>query len=230
MIPGLLIIGGCYLCFEGAEKIWRALMHHKDPGPQQASTLDAAHLEEQRVAGAIKTDFILSAEIMTIALATIETDTMWKSAIVLAIVAILITVVVYGAVALLVKIDDVGIRMRQTGKWQITRSIGNNLVAAMPSVLWFISVVGTAAMLWVGGSIIVHALNEMNVSLPYETIKQTAKTIAGEDAPGLTWLVTALIDAIIGIAVGSILIPIIEAVLAPIEALFPEKKKQQAGH
>ena len=230
VIPGLLIIGGCYLCFEGAEKIWRALMHHKDPGPQQASTLDAAHLEEQRVAGAIKTDFILSAEIMTIALATIETDTMWKSAIVLAIVAILITVVVYGAVALLVKIDDVGIRMRQTGKWQITRSIGNNLVAAMPSVLWFISVVGTAAMLWVGGSIIVHALNEMNVSLPYETIKQTAKTIAGEDAPGLTWLVTALIDAIIGIAVGSILIPIIEAVLAPIEALFPEKKKQQAGH
>ncbi|MEM8973649.1 MAG: DUF808 domain-containing protein [Pseudomonadota bacterium] len=230
IIPGLLIIGGCYLCFEGAEKIWHALSHHKDPGPQQAETLDAAHLEEQRVAGAIKTDFILSAEIMTIALATIETDTMWKSAIVLAIVAVLITVVVYGAVALLVKIDDVGIRMRQTGRWEITRSIGSGLVAAMPNVLWLISVIGTAAMLWVGGSIIVHALHEMHVSLPYETIKQTAKAIAGEDAPGLNWLVTALIDAIIGIILGSILIPIVEAVLAPIEALFPEKKKQPASH
>ncbi len=230
VIPGLLIIGGCYLCFEGAEKIWHALSHHKDPGPQQAETLDAAHLEEQRVAGAIKTDFILSAEIMTIALATIETDTMWKSAIVLAIVAILITIVVYGAVALLVKIDDVGIRMRQTGKWEMTRSLGSGLVSAMPNVLWLISVIGTAAMLWVGGSIIVHALNEMNVSMPYETIKQTAKTIAGEDAPGLTWLVTALIDAVIGIVVGSILIPIVEAVLVPIEALFPEKKKQPASH
>ncbi len=226
VIPILLILGGCYLSFEGAEKIWHTLSSHKDPGPQQAQTLDAAHLEETRVKGAIKTDFILSAEIMTIALATIDTNSVWKSAIVLAIVAILITFVVYGAVALLVKVDDVGIRMRQTGKWEMTRSIGNGLVAAMPSVLWFISVVGTAAMLWVGGSIIIHALHEMHVSLPYEWVKSTAKAIVGgSEAGGLLWLVTAIIDAVIGIVVGSLLIPIIEAVLVPIEALFPEKKK-----
>lgn len=230
VIPGLLIIGGCYLCFEGAEKIWHALSHHKDPGPQQAATLDAAHLEEQRVKGAIKTDFILSAEIMTIALATIDTDSFWKSAVVLAIVAVLITVVVYGAVALLVKIDDIGIRMRQTGQWEMTRSIGSGLVSAMPNVLWFISVVGTAAMLWVGGSIVVHALHEMQVSMPYETIKAIAKSIAGEDSPGLLWLITALIDAMIGFVLGSILMPVVEAVLAPIEILFPEKKKHQASH
>jgi uncharacterized protein len=89
-IPPLLILGGCYLCFEGAEKIWHAITHTKEPGPQTAETLDAAHIEERRVAGAIKTDFILSAEIMTIALATIDADTIWMRAIVLAVVAVLI--------------------------------------------------------------------------------------------------------------------------------------------
>ena len=230
-IPVLLLIGGCYLSFEGAEKIWHALTHHKDPGPQQAETLDAAHLEEQRVKGAIKTDFILSAEIMTIALATIDTGEVWKSAIALAVVAFLITAVVYGAVAILVKIDDVGIRMRQTGKWEMTRSIGNSLVAAMPNILWLISVVGTAAMLWVGGSIVVHALHEMHVSLPYEWVKATANTIAGgTGSGGLLWLATAMIDAIIGIVLGLILIPVVEIALAPIEAIFPEKKKPAASH
>ena len=231
IIPPLLIIGGCYLCFEGAEKIWHAATHHKDPGPQQAETLDAAHLEEQRVRGAIKTDFILSAEIMTIALATIDTDTIWKSAIVLAIVAVLITVVVYGAVAMLVKIDDLGMRMRQTGRLQMTRAIGGGLVAAMPTVLWLISVIGTAAMLWVGGSIVIHALHEMHVSLPYEWVKMFAKTIAGgTDSGGLLWMVTALIDAFIGFVLGSILMPAVEAILAPIGAIFPEKKKHATSH
>ena len=231
IIPPLLILGGCYLCFEGAEKIWHAATHHKDPGPQQAETLDAAHLEEQRVQGAIKTDFILSAEIMTIALATIESDSLWKSAIVLAIVAVLITIAVYGAVALLVKIDDIGLRLRQAGQWQVTRTIGGGLVAAMPTVLWLISVIGTAAMLWVGGSIIVHALHEMHVSLPYEWVKTAAKTIAGgTGSDGLLWLVTATIDAAIGIVVGLLLMPLVEAILAPIGTIFPEKKKQATSH
>src|SRR5688572_31936018 len=94
-IAPLLILGGAYLCFEGAEKTWHAFMQHKDPGPQQAETLDAAHLEEQRVKGAIKTDFILSAEIMTIALAAIDSGNIWTRAAVLAVVSVMITALVY---------------------------------------------------------------------------------------------------------------------------------------
>jgi predicted DNA repair protein MutK len=107
-IPPLLILGGAYLCFEGAEKIWHVVIGHEEKGPQQAQTIDAAHLEEQRVKGAIKTDFILSAEIMTIALSTIDVGDLWIRAVVLAVIAVSFTVLVYGVVALLVKIDDIG--------------------------------------------------------------------------------------------------------------------------
>ncbi|MEM8915758.1 MAG: DUF808 family protein, partial [Pseudomonadota bacterium] len=99
MITPLLMLGGSYLCFEGAEKVWHLIHPHKEKGPQQAETLDAAHLEEQRVKGAIKTDFILSAEIMTISLAALDADTVVMQGIALAAVAIGITALVYGAVA-----------------------------------------------------------------------------------------------------------------------------------
>ncbi len=220
----LLILGGAYLSFEGAEKVWHALTHHKEPGPQQAETLDAAHLEEQRVRGAIKTDFILSAEIMTIALSTIDDDNIFIRAIALAIVAIVITVAVYGVVAVLVKIDDVGLRLSRSGSLGFTRALGRGLVAAMPSVLTTISVIGTAAMLWVGGSIIVHSLQELGVPWPYDTIKSFAYGVAGDNPPNMiSWLATVLIDAIIGFVLGTILMPIVQAVLVPIGALFPEK-------
>ena len=124
MIPILLIIGGAYLCFEGAEKVWHATTGHEDPGPQRATTLDAAHLEQRRVKGAIKTDFILSAEIMTIALASIDVGTIWSRIGVLAVVAIFITVLVYGAVAVLVKLDDVGLRLHRSSKLASLRAIG----------------------------------------------------------------------------------------------------------
>jgi predicted DNA repair protein MutK len=108
MLTPLLMLGGAYLCFEGAEKVWHLIVPHEEHGPQRAKTLDAAHLEEQRVKGAIKTDFILSAEIMTISLAQIDIDSFWIEALALAAVAIGITALVYGAVALLVKADDLG--------------------------------------------------------------------------------------------------------------------------
>ncbi len=225
-IAPLLIVGGAYLCFEGAEKIWHALLHKKDPGPQRAETLSAAHLEERRVKGAIKTDFILSAEIMTIALATIESDSVFTRAAVLAVVAIVITGFVYGAVALLVKADDLGLRMSMPDRHGVTRALGRGLVAAMPGVLALLSIVGTAAMLWVGGSIVVHALHEMHVSWPYEQIKAIAYAVSGGSG-GLEWLATALADAVVGFVLGSLLIPVVSALLAPIGALFPEK---QAAH
>ena len=225
-IAPILILGGMYLSFEGAEKIWHALTHHHDPGPQQAVTLDAAHLEEQRVRGAIKTDFILSAEIMTITLASIDTGEFWTRAVVLAIVAVLITIVVYGAVAILVKIDDIGLRLSKTSSVAAIRSFGRGLVSAMPTVLLVISAIGTAAMLWVGGSIVIHGLHEMQVSLPYETIKSIAYSVSGNGSQeAVNWLATAFLDAVVGFVLGSILIPVVEALFAPIGMLFPEKRK-----
>ena len=224
-IAPLLILGGAYLCVEGAEKTWHALTHHKDPGPQQAQTLDTAHLEEQRVKGAIKTDFILSAEIMTIALATIDSGNVWTRAAVLAVVAVMITVLVYGAVALLVKTDDAGLRLSKSGRLETTRAFGRGLVAAMPTVLMVISIVGTAAMLWVGGSIVIHGLHELHLSWPYDTIKAIAHSVSGDGASGaIAWLVTALFDAVVGLALGTLLMPVVGTLLVPIGALFPEKK------
>ena len=225
-IAPLLILGGAYLCFEGAEKTWHALTHHADPGPQRAETLDAAHLEESRVRGAIKTDFILSAEIMTIALATIDSDDVWTRAAVLAVVAVMITALVYGAVALLVKTDDLGLRLSKAGRLAATRALGRWLVSSMPAVLTVVSVVGTAAMLWVGGSIVVHGLHELHVSWPYDSIKAIADMASGGGASdAIAWLVTALCDAIVGLALGTLLMPVVGTLLAPIGALFPEKKE-----
>ena len=223
-IAPLLILGGAYLCFEGAEKTWHALTHHKDPGPQHAQTLDTAHLEEQRVKGAIKTDFILSAEIMTIALATIDSGNVWTRAAVLAVVAVMITVLVYGR---FVKTDDFGLRLSKSSRLETTRAFGRGLVAAMPTVLMVISIVGTAAMLWVGGSIVIHGLHELHLSWPYDTIKAIAHAVSGDGASGaIAWLVTALFDAVVGLALGTLLMPIVGALLVPIGALFPEKKRQ----
>ena len=223
-IAPLLILGGAYLCFEGAEKIWHALTGHEEKGPQQAETLSAAHLEEQRVKGAIKTDFILSAEIMTIALSTIDADNLWIRAVTLAIIAVAFTVLVYGVVALLVKVDDVGLYLSETARWRAVRAFGRGLVLAMPTVLKVISVIGTAAMLWIGGSIVVHSLHVLHVSLPYELITGVASAVTGEGtSAAVSWAVTAFLDAVFGFALGSILIPVVHALLVPIGVLFPEK-------
>ncbi len=223
-IAPLLILGGAYLCFEGAEKIWHALLGHEAKGPQQAETIDAAHLEEQRVKGAIKTDFILSAEIMTIALSTIEVDNLWTRAAVLAVIAVSFTVLVYGAVVLLVKIDDIGLYLSKTASLRSIRTFGRWLVIAMPTVLMVISVIGTAAMLWVGGSIVVHSLHTLHLSWPYELITSIASAVAGDGASAaIIWLVTAFLDAVFGFLLGSILIPVVNALLVPIGFLFPEK-------
>lgn len=231
LITPLLILGGAYLCFEGAEKIWRAITKHEEPGPQRAQALSAAHLEEQRVKGAIKTDFILSAEIMTIALASIETSNLWSQAAILALVAVFITVLVYGAVALLVKLDDIGLRLSIVGRLAATRSFGRGLVSAMPTVLLVISTVGTAAMLWVGGSIIIHGVDALGWHWPYQTIKSIAYAASTNGASGaVTWFVTALLDAAVGLVLGLLLIPVVEAVLVPYTALFPEKAPAAVTH
>ena len=224
VIAPLLILGGAYLCFEGAEKIWHALFGHSEEGHERAQTLNAARLEEQRVKGAIKTDFILSADIMTIALSTIETDSLLTRAAALAAVAILFTVIVYGAVALLVKVDDIGLHLSQNGPLGVIRAFGRGLVVAMPTVLKVISAVGTVAMLWVGGSIVVQSLHTLHVSLPHDVIGAAVAWIAGDGASGaIPWLITAFLDAVLGFVLGSVLIPVVSLLLKPISVLFPEK-------
>jgi predicted DNA repair protein MutK len=227
LLTPILMLGGAYLCFEGAEKVHHLLFAHHEPGPQQAETLSAAHLEERRVRGAIKTDFILSAEIMTIALAAIESDDFVSEAVVLALVAIGITSLVYGAVAVLVKADDVGLAMAEAGRFASTRRMGMQIVHSMPKVLALISTVGTAAMLWVGGSIVVHGLHELGWHAPYEAIHHAAESTAEAltlGAGAVTWLVTAALDGLVGLVLGFALIPAVKRVAPLASGLFPEKK------
>lgn len=232
LLMPLLMIGGAYLCFEGAEKVWR-LLH---PQPQHAvaqQTLDAAHLEQQRVAGAIKTDFILSAEIMTIALASIEGASLWTTGTVLALVAVAITATVYGAVALLVKADDFGLRLCQTGRLPLTRRLGRGIVAWMPAVMTAISTIGTAAMLWVGGSIVVHGLESLGWTGLGHHIADVA-AVAGNATPAaihniFEWLVKATLDGLFGLALGLLFIPIAHTVINPLIAMVTGKSAT-AGH
>ncbi|MDA7424453.1 DUF808 domain-containing protein [Thalassococcus lentus] len=218
LVPPLLILGGCYLCFEGAEKIVHVLMPHDDHsgGPDGSHDIgDPKKLEEEKVKGAIKTDFILSAEIMTLSLSVIESDSYWIQGVTLAVVGIAITIAVYGAVAIIVKMDDVGMWMSRVGKLGLTRGLGRLIVKMMPWFLKLLSIVGTAAMLWVGGSIIVHSLHQMGWHWPEDTIHHYAHAMGGGDPAG-DWIAKAVIDGILGFIVGLILIPIAIKILIPL--------------
>jgi predicted DNA repair protein MutK len=222
----LLMLGGAYLCFEGAEKIWHVLAHrgHDEKEPE---TLDAAHLERERVEGAIKTDFILSAEIMAIALATVEAESIWTQGIVLLVVAVGITLLVYGVVALLVKADDFGLRLSQTAGVPSVRALGRAIVKGMPKVMATLAVVGTGAMLWVGGSIILHGLDELGFGAPYDWIHDVAVAAAAAApvAPGFVeWLVTATFDGLLGLLLGLALIPVATRVVGPLVSRFSAGK------
>ncbi|MEM7074629.1 MAG: DUF808 domain-containing protein [Pseudomonadota bacterium] len=220
-IAPLLMLGGAYLCFEGAEKVWHVLNPH-DHSAQDTydAKLADAHLEEKKVAGAIKTDFILSAEIMTITLSALpEGLSIWFVGAALAVAAVVITLAVYGAVALIVKADDVGLHMAAEGRFALTRKLGQAIVRGMPAFMSLLVIVGTAAMIWVGGSIIVHGLHELGVHAPYDIIH----TIAGRAASAVTtgagaveWVVTAALDGVIGLVLGFALIPIVSRVFMPL--------------
>jgi predicted DNA repair protein MutK len=219
-IAPLLMLGGAYLCFEGAEKVWHAIAADHGNDPHLVTTADGAGLEEERVKGAIKTDFILSAEIMTIALASIPAgDSIWMKALILFIVAVGITVAVYGFVALIVKADDVGLHLSERGgplAW-----LGRGIVRFMPPFMKVLTVVGTAAMIWVGGQIVIHGMHELGQHQPYEWIKHMAEAaaLAVPQAAGLVnWAVTAFFDGVFGLVLGLILIPVATRVVGPLIA------------
>ena len=224
-ISPLLMLGGAYLCFEGAEKVAHAFAGHSDTHDSDAHIDpdgDGAALEERRVAGAIKTDFILSAEIMTIALSTIPVgDSLWLKAVILALVAVGITAAVYGFVALVVKADDVGVHLA-TRRSGALAALGRGIVHFMPPFMRVLTVVGTAAMIWVGGQIVLHGLAELGFSGPYDWVHHMAEAAAAAVPPATVgivgWAVTAFFDGIFGLALGLILIPVATRVVNPLLA------------
>lgn len=225
-IAPLLMLGGGYLCFEGAEKIAHLIWPHQVHEDEYTAT-DSAQLEEQRVAGAIKTDFILSAEIMTIALSAIPDSGFWMEAATLAIIAVGITAVVYGGVALIVKADDVGLLMSNKGRFGLTRAVGRGIVKSMPGFLKALTTIGTGAMLWVGGSILVHGLKELGFG-QIEHLIHDWSAAAGAAIPQATgtveWLAKATMDGIFGLAVGFALIPIVTRIINPLWQRVKGKK------
>jgi predicted DNA repair protein MutK len=221
-ITPLLMIGGAYLCFEGAEKLFHMLWPHADPAVEEDfADKDPAHLEEEKVRGAIKTDFILSAEIMTIALAALPESAMWLKALSLALVGAGITVAVYGTVALIVKMDDIGLFMARRGRLGLTRAAGRGLVVGMPKLMALLSTVGTAAMLWVGGSIVIHGLEELGWGWLGHHIHDWAAAVAHAIpvAEGFVeWAVKATLDGLFGVGLGLLIIPLATRLVGPMLA------------
>ena len=206
----ILMLGGSYLCFEGAEKIWGALAGHShdEPVADQDQGEDGKSAEDKMVAGAVRTDLILSAEIMVISLNEVASETFLSRAIILAVVAVLITAVVYGVVALLIRMDDAGLKLAATGSGALQR-IGRGMVAAMPKILQVISVVGTVAMLWVGGHIILVGLDEFGWHTLYGFAHHTAEA-AAHAVPFLqaavAWIVNTFFSAVFGLIWGAIIV------------------------
>ena len=275
-ITPLLMLGGAFLCYEGAEKLLHALRPHAAEAHEAATAAapqDLKLLEEQRVSGAIKTDFILSAEIMALTLAGLEGQSTLAQAVILAVVGIGVTLLVYGAVALIVKADDVGVALAVNERpastllglrggggtvrpeaaapaphaatrraavpaaipvvappaaapggadravAPVTRAIGRGGVVGLPGFLKILGIVGTAAMLWVGGGIVLHGLEEFGVTAPGHVVHDIAAAAAGfvpAASGAVNWVVTAALSGVLGVVVGALAIPVAQYVLAPV--------------
>ncbi len=202
VLPYLLIVGGTYLCFEGAEKVleWFGLGH----GHGETATRD----ERRLVLGAVRTDLILSAEIMLISLSNLDPGMgVWSTFAVLAVIAIVMTGLVYGAVALLVKIDDIGLAMAKNPDRRI-RHTGTRIVRSMPAVFRMISVVGTVAMLWVGGHLVLANLGEVGVPFTADLLHRVEHALAPLGGV-VVWLGDTLVSALAGLAVGLVIVGLI---------------------
>ncbi|WHO74407.1 DUF808 domain-containing protein [Rhizobium sp. BT03] len=241
-ITPLLMIGGLFLCYEGVEKVYAVVLPHAAHAHESAletTSLDAQSLEDEKVVGAIKTDFILSAEIMAITLAAVPSGNLFTQAVILAVVGLGITAMVYGGVALIVKADDLGLMMArlQTAPpaGAFLRGIGRGLVTGMPYFLKVLGLVGTAAMIWVGGGIIVHGLEAYGVGGLAHLIHDAGE-VASHAVPVLAsvlrWAVEATGAGIVGIVAGLITIPVAGYVISPLwrylKSLLPRRRRKEA--
>lgn len=212
LITPILMIGGAYLSFEGFEKVIEHVFHrghdHESPTP------DMGHDEKKLVAGAVRTDLILSTEIMVIALNEVADQSFWMRFGALVVVAIVITIGVYGVVGVIVKMDDVGLALAQRPS-AFAQRFGNGLVTAMPRLLAVVTVVGIIAMLWVGGHLVISGLHDVNGlaagspgwGWPYSTVEHAKESIA-EAIPGVGgavgWIFETFCSAVVGLVVGGI--------------------------
>ena len=222
LLTPLLMLGGTYLCYEGAEKIWEKISgHHEEAEP---AVMQGEDQEKHMVSGAIRTDFILSAEIMVIALNEVASEAFVSRALILVTVALLITVLVYGVVALIVKLDDIGLHLAQR-RSSAAQRIGHFMVKAMPKLLALLSTVGIAAMLWVGGHILLVGTHDLGWDTIYDFVHHLEEDAAhAVEAIGalLGWLVNTAFSALIGAVVGAAVVALMH--------LVPRRKKAAAAH
>jgi hypothetical protein len=210
----LLMFGGAFLCYEGAHKVIHAVRkdeHHDTPAVEQGP-----EAESRVVRGAIRTDFILSAEIMVIALKEVLEEPLVSRAVILVVVAVAITIAVYGVVALIVKMDDVGLALAQRGS-ETSRRTGLLLVAGMPRLLKWLSIIGTAAMLWVGGHLLLAGADELGWGGPEALVHALSDPAGGVGVVGglLAWLIATAAAAVVGLAVGAAIVALVAVVPRP---------------
>lgn len=225
IIP-LLMLGGLFLCYEGAEKVMEKLGGEKHGQTLEDPIVDVAQFEKDRVSGAIRTDLILSAEIMAITLSEVAAESLVTRAGVLALVGVVITIVVYGAVALIVKMDDVGLHLAEKPS-PASQKIGRALLLAMPKLLVALSVIGTVAMLWVGGGIVLHGMEELGVGalthLAHD-VQHAVELSTGSLGGVLGWLTYAALSGVVGLVLGWIIALLLHKVLH-----VGEKKEAEAA-
>ncbi|ADU49017.1 protein of unknown function DUF808 [Intrasporangium calvum DSM 43043] len=210
LLTPILMLGGTYLAYEGAEKVWEAVTgHHEEDLP---TVVDEAQ-EDTVVSGAVRTDFILSAEIMVIALNEVADEPFLARLAILIVVALLITGLVYGVVALIVKMDDLGLRLAQRDS-SSSQAIGRALVKGMPSLLSLLSTVGIAAMLWVGGHILLVGIDELGWHALYDVVHTMEGAVHGVAGVGglLAWLVNTAASALLGLVVGAVVVAIMHLI------------------
>jgi predicted DNA repair protein MutK len=218
-VTPILMLGGSYLAFEATEKIFEAFVEHEVAGDEvEDFALSSAELEAQKVGGAIRTDLILSGEIMAIALADVADKPLAIQAAALAVIGVALTVAVYGVVALIVKMDDIGLHMAQRSNAG-ARAFGRGLVKAMPVAMEALTVIGTAAMLWVGGGIIVHGLEHFHLTPVPHWVEAASHWAGGVPVIGAVtgWLAMAASSAVVGLIVGGVIVGVLH--------LIPRKKK-----
>jgi predicted DNA repair protein MutK len=224
VLTPILMLGGLYLSYEGAEKVWELVSGHDEETPDVPAAAPTADHEDTMVRGAITTDFILSAEIMVISLNEVRDEGFVSRLFILALVALGITALVYGAVAVIVKMDDIGLHLAQRDNGA-TQALGRALVKGMPIVMKVLSTVGIAAMLWVGGHILLNGTHELGWNLLYDLVHHAEVAVA--EATGalggfLGWLTNTLASALLGLTVGAIAVAVMH--------LVPRRKGAAKAH
>ncbi|WP_445258449.1 DUF808 domain-containing protein [Nocardioides aurantiacus] len=223
LLTPILMVGGTYLCYEGAEKLWEKFSGHHEAEAAPASS-QGQDQEDAVVSGAVRTDFILSAEIMVISLNEVSGEPFVARAVILAIVAVAITALVYGVVAVIVKMDDVGLHLARRDSPAVQK-LGRGLVKGMPWLLRGLAAVGIVAMLWVGGHILLVGIDELGWHAPYDLVHHAEEAVASllpaiEGA--LAWLTNTFFSALLGLAVGAVVVAVMHVV--------PRRKKADAAH